>query len=73
MTNMVINIGLQVTEQTPINKGDFEQWAAAGKGQEGGGICPLPWKTEKPEFIRLLITKIVHRVHDRQKKTDKEQ
>ena len=25
MTNMEINIGLQVTKQTPINKGDFEQ------------------------------------------------
>jgi len=24
-TNMEINIGLQVTKQTPINKGDFEQ------------------------------------------------
>jgi len=25
MTNMDINIGLQVTKQTPVNKGDFKQ------------------------------------------------
>jgi len=25
MTNMEINIGLQVTEQTPVNKGYFKQ------------------------------------------------
>jgi len=25
MANVEINIGLQVTKQTPINKGDFEQ------------------------------------------------
>jgi len=25
MTNMEINIGLQVTKQTPVNKGDFKQ------------------------------------------------
>ena len=25
MTDMEINIGLQVTKQTPVNKGDFKQ------------------------------------------------
>jgi len=25
MANVEINVGLQVTKQTPINKGDFEQ------------------------------------------------
>jgi len=33
MTNMEINIGLQVTKQTPVHKGDFKQLIFALRGE----------------------------------------
>ena len=39
MTDMEINIGLQVTKQTPVNKGDFKQLIFALGETVGRKIC----------------------------------